>query len=52
MFIKIVVVVIVLNVIYELVEMIFPVKTLNLTIKSFALIVMLYALCDYVVAVI
>ena len=34
MFIKIVVVVIVLNVIYELVEMIFPVKTLNFSVSN------------------
>ena len=47
MIFKIVVLIVVMNLIYELIEIIFPVKKLNLTIKSFALLIMLYAMCDY-----
>ena len=43
-------VVIILNVVYELVEFVFPIKRMGNIVKSFALIIMLYALCDYVVA--
>ena len=49
---KVVVLLIVVNLIYELVELIFPAKKINLTIKSFSLIVMLYAVCDYLVSLI
>lgn len=42
-----VVVILVLNVIYELVEIIFPIKRMNGIIKSFSLLIMLYALFDY-----
>ena len=51
MFYNIVLTIIVLNVIYELVEVVFPIKKMNTTIKSFVLMVMLYALCDYLIAV-
>ena len=43
-----VLVVIVLNVVYEMVEFIFPIKRMGNIVKSFTLIIMLYALCDYV----
>ncbi len=52
MFFKIVIFVIVMNLIYELIEIVFPSKNMKLTIKSFSLIVMLYALCDYLIALI
>ena len=49
MFYKIAIFVIVINVIYELIEILFPLSKMNFTIKSFTLIVMLYTLCDYLV---
>ena len=49
MFYKISIFVVVLNLIYELIEMIFPMSKMNFTIKSFTLMVMLYVVCDYFV---
>ena len=38
---------IVLNIIYELVEILLPVQKMKLIVKSFTLVVLLYAMCEY-----
>ena len=47
MFYKISIFVIVLNLIYELIEILFPMTKMGFSIKSFTLIIMLYMVCDY-----
>ena len=42
-----VVVIIVLNLLYELIEIVFPAKKMSVAIKSFASLILLYALCEY-----
>lgn len=51
MFYKISIFVIVLNLIYELIEILFPMTKMSFSIKSFTLIVMLYMVCDYLLIV-
>ena len=51
MFYKISIFVIVLNLIYELIEILFPMTKMSFSIKSFTLIVMLYMVCDYLLII-
>ena len=39
--------VLVLSVVYELVELLFPSKKMNTAVKSFTLVIFLYSLCSY-----
>ncbi len=39
---------VVLEIIYELIELIFPIKKMRSAVKSFVLLVMLTALCSYI----
>lgn len=43
---------IILNIIYELIEIIFPIKKMNMMVKSFVLIITLYVMCEYIFALI
>lgn len=45
---KFVCVVIVLNLLYELIEVVFPAKKMKGIVKSFVMMLMVYALCDYI----
>lgn len=51
MFYKISIFVIVLNLIYELIEILFPMTKMGFSIKSFTLIIMLYMVCDYLLII-
>ncbi len=39
---------IILNIIYEIIEIIFPIKKMNMVVKSFVLMITLYAMCEYI----
>ena len=47
MFYRFVCIVIILNVLYELIEVIFPSKKMKSTVKSFVLVLIFYVICDY-----
>lgn len=42
-----VITIIVLNLIYELIEIVFPINKMSVAVKSYALLIVLYAMCEY-----
>ena len=40
-----------LNIFYELIELIFPISKMKMSVKSFVLIIMLYAVCSFIVKI-
>ncbi len=47
---KFVILIVTLNVLYEMIEFIFPIGKMKQIIKSFTLIVFLYEICQFVIS--